>query len=124
MMTRVLAATAGVLGGTCWVARWLVGETAGWAEGAQLGGFVLLGLALAGAGAALVSSGAIMLRLLVAVALPLLVWSVYAVVKGDDDGVLLDGVVGAVAVLGSLAGLVVARRRGRQVRHHGSHSSR
>ena len=127
MNLRVLAAVAGMLGGACWVARWgadLAGSEPGWSEGAYLAGLALIGLALAGVGAGLVSRSAIWLRGIVAIALPLLVWSVYAVVKGDGDAITLDGGVGVAAILISIVGLVRARRARAAGRHHhrGSHA--
>jgi hypothetical protein len=113
MNLRVLASAAGVIGGLCWVARWVADLASGnpaWGVGAHLAGLVLLGLALAGVGAGLVSRSATWLRLIVAVAFPLLVWSVYVVVRGEGEGIGLDGVLGAAAVLWSAASLVVARR--------------
>jgi hypothetical protein len=106
MSLRVFALVTGLLGGGCWVARWgadLAGSAPTWSDSVYWAGLGLLGLALACAGSALVSRSALWLRLIVAVALPLLVWSVYAVVKGDDDALMLDGVLGAVAIVGSLA---------------------
>jgi len=106
MSLRVLALVAGLLGGACWVARWgadLAGSTPTWADPAYWIGLGLLGIALACAGGGLVSRSAVWLRLIVAAAFPLLVWSVYAVVKGDDDAITLDGVLGAVAIVGALA---------------------
>ena len=128
MNLRVLAALAGLLGGGCWVARWgadLAGNVPSWSDTAYLAGLALVGLALAGVGASLVSRGAVWLRVIVAIAFPLLVWSVYAVVKGDGDAVTLDGVVGAVAILGGLVGLLIVRRASSASRHHhrGSHSA-
>ena len=131
MNLRVLAAAAGVLGGACWVVRWIadvVGDAPGWADGAHWAGLGLLGIALAGVGAGLVSSSATWLRAIVAVAFPLLVWSVYQVVKGTGDDLRLDGIIGLVATLGSAVMLVRARgeRRGDEQprRRHGSHSAR
>ena len=106
MSLRVLALVAGLLGGACWVARWgadLAGNAPTWTEQAYWVGLGLLGLSLACAGGGLVSRSAVWLRLIVAAALPLLVWSVYAVVKGDEDAIALDGVLGAVAIVGALA---------------------
>ncbi len=130
MNLRVLASVAGLLGGACWVVLWtadLAGSTLGWADDAHLAGLVLLGLALAGLGAGLVSRSAIWLRLIVGLALPLLVWSVYSVLQGDSDQtLLLDGVVGIVAILVALAALVLRRRHEpaeqNPRRSHGSHS--
>ena len=113
MSLRVLALVAGLLGGGCWVARWgtdLAGSAPTWTDTAYWIGLGLLGVALACAGGGLVSRSAIWLRLIVALAFPVLVWSVYAVVKGDDDALLLDGVLGAVAIVGSLALFALAGR--------------
>ena len=129
MSLRVLALVTGLLGGGCWVARWgtdLAGSAPTWTDTVYWVGLGLLGLALACAGGGLVSRSAIWLRLIVALAFPLLVWSVYAVVKGDDDAVLLDGVLGAVAIVGSLALFaLVGRHTGHEPaprRGHGSHA--
>ena len=131
MNLRVLAAVAGALGGACWVARWvadLAGDVPGWAGGAHWAGLGLLGVALAGVGAGLVSRSALWLRAIVAVAFPLLVWSVYQVVKGTGDDLRLDGILGVVAILGSVAMLLRARGQRpadeKPRRSHGSHSAR
>jgi len=129
MNLRVLAVLAGVLGGACWVARWVAGregEVASWADSAYWAGLALLGLALAGVGAGLVSRSAVWLRVLVAIAFPLLVWSVYSVLRGADDDLRLDAILGGVAVV-VFAGMLLRGRRARQAkprRSHGSHSAR
>jgi hypothetical protein len=130
MSLRVLALVTGLLGGGCWVARWgtdLAGSAPTWTDTVYWVGLGLLGLALACAGGGLVSRSALWLRLIVALAFPLLVWSVYAVVKGDDDAVMLDGVLGAVAILSSLALFALVGRHAdrphQKVRRgHGSHA--
>lgn len=131
MNLRVLAAVAGVLGGAWWVVRWvtdLAGDVPGWADAAHWAGLGLLGVGLAGVGAGLVSRSALWLRAIVAVAFPLLVWSVYSVVKGTGDDLRLDGVLGVVAILGSA--VMAVRARGERPDHpqprrsHGSHSAR
>lgn len=121
MNLRALAASSGLLGGLCWVVRW-VADLGGVT---YVAGLVLLGLALAGVGAGLVSSSATWLRIIVAVAFPALVWSVYAVVRGEDEWVALDGVIGVVATALSVVGLVLARRQSRAAHgHRGGHRSR
>jgi hypothetical protein len=130
MSLRVLALVTGLLGGGCWVARWgtdLAGSAPTWTDTVYWVGLGLLGLALACAGGGLVSRSAVWLRLIVALAFPLLVWSVYAVVKGDDDAVVLDGVLGTVAIVGSLALFALAGRHAAADapsprRGHGSHA--
>lgn len=133
MSLRVLGVVAGVLGGLCWVGRWgadLAGSDPGWSSAAHWVGFALIGIALAVAGAGLVSSSAAWLRLIVAVAFPLLVWSVYMVLQGESDGVLLDGVAGLVAIVVSVAVFMMGAgaARGardedhRRSRRHGAHA--
>lgn len=126
---RVAGPLLGLLGGLCWVARWGATSTdgdPGWGPGAHWAGLAALGLALAVLGAGLVSRSALWLTLLVALACPMLVWSVYAVVSGEAGSITVDGVLGTVAVLGGAVLLVRARRsaphpaRGR----HGSHAAR
>jgi hypothetical protein len=75
--------------------------------GGLLLGFGLLAFALATAGTMLVKKGTWWLRAIVAVAFPLLVWSVYAVVRPAGDPLAMDGVAGGLAIV--VAGLVVAR---------------
>lgn len=124
MSLRLLAAVLAVLGGGCWMARWLAGDP-GWGAGAHVAGLVLLVLSLAAVGARLVS--AVWLRAVVGLALPALVWSVYVVVRGEGDGVVLDGVAGSVAVLWGLLVLALVlrgRRRARAPRRRGGSHSR
>jgi hypothetical protein len=129
MSLRVLALVTGLLGGGCWVARWgadLAGSPPTWSDTVYWVGLGLLGLALACAGGGLVSRSAGWLRLIVALAFPLLVWSVYAVVKGDADDVRLDGVLGGVAIVASVALFALASRHAAGSepprRSHGSHA--
>ena len=60
------------------------------------GGLALLALALIGFGTALVSKGAVWLRVIVGIAFPALVWSVVEVLRTGDEA-LVDGAFGAVA---------------------------
>ena len=131
MDARALGPVAGVLGGLCWVIRW-VADTAGvassCADTVQWAGLGLLAVALGVVGASLVSKSALWLRLIVAVAFPLLVWSVFSVVRGDGDAVALEGALGLLALVLSAVVVVVGRhgaapaaeRGGR----HGSHAAR
>ena len=97
MTLRSVATAFGLVGGLCWVVRVFVDQDAlGWA------GFVLLGVAAAAAGAALVKSSALPLRVLVAVAFPLLVWSVLEVARDAGSDRSVDGIFGAAAVVVSL----------------------
>ena len=129
MTLRVLACAAGLLGGACWAVRWGADLAAGdpaWGGAARLVGLVLLGVALAGVGAGLVSRSATWLRLVVAVACPLLVWSVYVVVKGEGEAIGLDGVIGTAAALGAVVLLLRGRRHPAEAapvrRRPGSHA--
>ncbi len=131
MDVRALGPVAGVLGGLCWVALWVAdvaGVAAGWADAVHWVGLGLLAVALAVVGANLVSKSALWLRLIVAVAFPLLVWSIYSVVQGDGDSVAVDGATGLLAVI--LSGVVVAvGRRGaaptpQRGGRHGTHAAR
>ncbi len=128
MTVRVLAAVATLAGGFFWTIRWvadLVGISGGWSDAADLAGLALLALGLAGIAVGLVSESALWLRAIVAVACPLLVWSVYSVVRGNGDAVTLNGVLGVIAVLGALGPLRQARPTVTPVRRaHGSHVAR
>ncbi len=97
MTLRSVATAFGLVGGLCWVVRLFLDQDAlGWA------GLALLGVAAAAAGAALVSSSALPLRVFVAVAFPLLVWSVLEVVRDTGSDRSVDGMFGAAAVVGAL----------------------
>jgi hypothetical protein len=131
MDVRALGPVAGLLGGLCWVVRWLadaVGTTGGWSDSLHWAGLGLLLVALAVVGAGLVSRSALWLRLIVAAALPLLVWSIFSVVRGEGDAIVLEGAIGLLAVLVS-TGLVLAGRRAADPAvggggRHGSHAAR
>lgn len=128
MTMRLVAAAAAVAGGLCWTARWgadLAASNPGWSDLAYWAGLVLLGVALAAVGAGLVRAA--WLQAIVGIAFPLLVWSVYALVHGDGEGIVLDGVLGAAAVLLGVV-LLLTRRHHRAgaeaARRHGAHVAR
>ena len=131
MDVRALGPVAGLLGGLCWVVRWLadaVGTTGGWSDSLHWAGLGLLLVALAVVGAGLVSRSALWLRLIVAAAFPLLVWSIFSVVRGEGDAIVLEGAIGLLAVLVA-TGLVLAGRRAADPAvggggRHGSHAAR
>ena len=126
MQLRTAGSVAGLLGGLCWVVRWvadLAGGAPGWGEAAHWAGLVLLVLALAVVGAGLVSRSAAWLRVIVAVCFPLLAWSVYTVVRGTEQDVTVDGVLGAIAGIAFVATLLRSRPRSRPQPHHGRHGS-
>ena len=91
-----LARLAGLVGGLCWVARLVVGGGGAVGGGLYWLGAVLVAVALVAAGAGLVSTSATWLRAIVAVAFPLLVWSVLEVLHQNGSATTIDGVVGLV----------------------------
>lgn len=131
MDVRALGSVAGVLGGLCWVVPWVAevgGSTPGWSGALHWAGLGLLAASLAVVGAGLVSSSAPWLRVLVGVAVPLLVWSLYSVLRGGAGALVLDGMIGVLAVgLGAVA-LATGRRTATSAARHGvdqgSHAAR
>ena len=129
MLLRTVAVATALLGGLCWVVR-MVLALSGTDDGALYavltwGGLVLLAVATAGFGAGLVSSSATWLRAIVAVAVPLLVWSVLEVLHPAADPPVVDGVF-ALLVL-AVAGAGAARLRSERAasasrRTHGAHA--
>ena len=113
----VLTRIAGLLGGLCWVV-WAVtderGAPAGVVDALYWGGLALIGLAMVGYGALLVSSSAVWLRVVVGLCLPLLAWSVLSVLRSEFADPWVGGIFGLLLALESSVGLV--RRR---PRHHG-----
>lgn len=112
MDLRLIARWAGLAGGLLWLARFVL-DLAG-QDGALLDvlhwvGLVLLASWLVSTGAGLVSRSATWLRAIVAVALPLLVWSVLEVLHPAGDPVAIDGVVGL--VVAALAAYALLTRR-------------
>ena len=104
-MLTLVSRLAGVLGGSAWVVRQAAGI-----DGLRLPGLVLLALSLAGGGAALVSSSAAWLRLIVAVAFPVLGWSVVEVLHDSADDSLADALVGGAVAVVCVLGLARPRR--------------
>ncbi len=127
MQTRAPSHLTGLLGGLCLVLRWLV-DLGSWEDPVRWVGLGLLALALAALGAGLVSSSAWGLRVFVAVAFPLLVWSLLSAVRGTGDATGLEGALGLVALVASGAAVVAARRGEEAAVEHGSrrgsHASR
>lgn len=129
MSRRTVTMVSGVLGGLCWLARLvldLVGSDS--ADGGtvtevlQWAGLVLLAIALAGLGAGLVGRSELWLQGIVAVAFPLLVWSVLEVLHPAGDPEVIDGVLGAVMVVVCARGLVASRGERPDRRLHGTHA--
>ncbi|MCW2845094.1 MAG: hypothetical protein JWN22_3010 [Nocardioides sp.] len=127
MDLHTLARGSGLVGGLCWLARFVLDRNGSGAAGAvdalHWAGLVLLAVALVAAGAGLVSSSATWLRAIVGVALPLLVWSVLGVVHPAGDAETIDGLFGLGMAVLSVAGLVRGRsRRGHRSRSVGAHA--
>ncbi len=97
MSLRSVATAFGLVGGLCWVLRAFADQ-----DVLGLVGFVLLGIACAAAGAALVSSSVVPLRLFVAVAFPLLVWSVLEVARDAGTDRSIDAIFGVAAALAAI----------------------
>jgi uncharacterized membrane protein HdeD (DUF308 family) len=110
MSLRSVATAFGVVGGLCWVVRYFSDR-----EVLEPAGLILLGIASAAAGAALVNRSAVPLRLFVAVAFPLLVWSVLELVRDAGPDRSIDAGFGAAAVVSAV--VVWLRRPVRSGRH-------
>jgi hypothetical protein len=122
MNVRPLARVCGVLGGVCWVVRWVLGDgTMG--DALQWAGLLLLFVGMFGLGTALVSKGAVWLQVIVGVAYPLLVWSVVEVLHASGDPVLINAVVGV--MIAAACGLTLGPEDGGERpprRHAGAHA--
>jgi hypothetical protein len=102
---RTYAGTTGLLGGAAWLMRYFVEQDAVW-----WAGLALLTLACVAAGAGLVSSSAAALRVLVAVACPALVASVWWLVRdGAGDTEVVDAVFGVAVAVAAVVALSTAR---------------
>ena len=98
---RRTAQVCGLVGGAAWVAIYFLDADSGLAKALLWGGGVLLTVALFAIGMMLVKSDVMPLRVFVALALPTLVWGVFALVR---DSVSNDELVDA--VFGALVGLL------------------
>jgi hypothetical protein len=127
MDLHTLARASGLVGGLCWLVRFVLdlgGSGSGGAADLFHGaGLVLLAVALVAMGAGLVSRSATWLRAIVGIAFPLLVWSVLEVLHPAGNAAGIDGVLGLVVALVAAAGLVRGRtRREPRIRSVGAHS--
>ena len=113
---RLLACLGALAGGLAWVLRLVLGDEPVVLFWVGLG---LVALALAAAGASLVTKGTWWLRLIVAVALPALVLSLYSGVRTMADAVVVDAVAGGLAMVLGLGFLLFAPR---PVRSRGAHA--
>jgi hypothetical protein len=126
MDLRAIARWAGLLGGLFWLLRFVL-DLAG-SDGVVLdllhwAGGVLLFVGLASMGAGLVSTSATWLQAIVAVAFPLLVWSVLEVLHPAGNAVAIDGIFGLVAAGVAVYAIVKARpERPPRARHAGAHA--
>ncbi|HET7194309.1 MAG TPA: hypothetical protein VFI99_04910 [Nocardioides sp.] len=123
MNVRPLARVCGLLGGLCWVARWVLGGgTVG--DVLQWAGLVLLFVGLFGLGTALVNKGEVWLQVIVGVAFPLLVWSVVEVLHASGDPVVIDAVVGVMIAATCVLALGPRGEGGQRPprRHAGAHA--
>ncbi len=126
MNLRTVTMVSGVVGGLCWVARLvvdLVGSDSGSVlDALQWAGLVLLAIALGSLGAGLVGKSELWLQAIVAVAFPLLVWSVLEVLHPAGDPEIIDGVFGLAMV--AICGRRLLEQRGEREerRAHGAHS--
>lgn len=102
MSLRVAAVAAAVLGGALWIFRWVADapSTVHWV------GLVLISLSLAPVGASLVGS-VLPLRVVVAVALPVLVASLVELLRPGADAGWYGGVLGVLTVVLAVGVLAV-----------------
>ncbi|MBB6628566.1 hypothetical protein H5V45_14670 [Nocardioides sp. KIGAM211] len=126
MDLHTVARGSGLLGGLCWVVRLVLdlagSGTGGAADGLYWVGLVLLAVGLAGMGAGLVSTSATWLQAIVAVAFPLLVWSVLEVLHPAGNPRVIDGVLGLVVAGAAVQRLLRDRRRREARRRAGAHA--
>jgi hypothetical protein len=109
---RRAAQASGLLGGIAWVLADFLPNDPRPTFGTLLlwVGALLLSVALLGLGMLLVKSDVLPLRIFVALALPTLVWGVFALVRDSaSDQPLVDAVFGA--VVGLVSGLQLVRHR-------------
>ncbi|GAA4740580.1 hypothetical protein GCM10023350_26290 [Nocardioides endophyticus] len=107
---RIGAALAGLVGGLAWIVAFVLDKTdhAGLGDSVAGLGLVPLTVATLAAGAGLVSRSATWLRVIVAVCLALLVWSVLQVLSDGVDERLVQAAAGLAVV--AIAGAVLSRR--------------
>ena len=106
---RRTAWVCGLLGGVAWVATYVLVPDSGVTKALLWSGGVLLTFALFVIGMMLVKSDVLALRVFVALALPTLVWGVFALVRDSvSSPQVVDAVFGALVGLGSV--LVLTRR--------------
>ena len=101
---RRTAQICGLVGGVAWVAPYFLDADTALAKALLWGGGVLLTIALVAIGMMLVKGDVMLLRVFVALALPTLVWGVFALVRDSvSNEELVDAVFGAFVGLLSVA---------------------
>jgi len=104
---RRTAQVCGLVGGAAWVAHYFLDTDSALATALLWGGGVLLTVALFAIGMMLVKGDVLPLRVFVALALPTLVWGVFALVRDSvSNEQLVDAVFGAFVGLLSVVLLV------------------
>ncbi len=110
---RRTAQVCGLVGGAAWVATYFLDSGGVLAKALLWGGGALLTVALFAIGMMLVKSDFMALRVFVAIALPTLVWGVFALVRDSvSNEQLVDAVFGA--AIGLLSVLVLVGRSSAQ----------
>jgi len=127
MISRTTAALSGVLGGLCWIARYVLDSLGVTPWGGDLAailwwaGGTWLALALMSAGAGLARKSALWLRALIAVAVLLLALVALSLAYPAFSRLLVDAVFGGLVALTSL--IALARRPGPGAGNHtGNHT--
>lgn len=101
---RRTAQICGLVGGAAWVALYFLDADTALVKALLWGGGVLLTIALVAIGMMLVKGDVMLLRVFVALALPTLVWGVFALVRDSvSNEELVDAVFGAFVGLLSVA---------------------
>ncbi len=128
MISRTPACLSGILGGACWVARYLLDDYGMAAADGQVGtalrwaGLTWLVLALFAAGVGLTARSMLALRLVVGVCVVLLAATALSLLYPATGRLLGDAIFGGVVLLGSL--VVWWRGRGGAEHHHrGTHAA-
>lgn len=112
MIPRNVACLSGVLGGVCWVARYFLdaGDDTGLGQVLRWGGAMWLAIALVVLGMGVVRLGNTVIRVIIAIALPTLLWAILSTAEsGGIDPITAEAVAGGVAI-GVFAALLLSRR--------------
>jgi hypothetical protein len=128
MISRTPACLSGLLGGACWVARYVLDDNGVVAASDQIGtalrwaGLTWIALAVFAAGVGLVSRSAVALRILVGVCVLLLAATALSLLYPLTGQLLGDAVFGAAVALVSVLVFWRGRRRASRARH-GAHAA-